>query len=154
MNFSHTPNKRLLELKEKTLLWNGEGTGFLIYGKKSMLLRVERKKYKSDVSLLNAFFKIILDAVLSYVITDVLFVTISLWTNFLLEFSKSKLHAQLYTVTFGNTEMNHQADQHIYIHGLVQIRSVVLKWISQLPSLMAFWIANWSRLWVCELFYL
>lgn len=68
----------------------------------------------------------------------------------LLERSKSKLHAHnntaIHSVTFGNAKMNHQANQHIYICALVQIRSVVLKLFSQLPPLTAFWIANWSSL--------
>lgn len=43
-----------------------------------MLPRVGRKKYKSSISLLYAFFKNILDSMLSCVITDALFATISL----------------------------------------------------------------------------
>lgn len=43
-----------------------------------MFLRVGRKKYESGISLLYAFFKVVLDSVLSYVITDVVFAMISL----------------------------------------------------------------------------
>lgn len=50
--------------------------------------------------------------------------------------------------------MSYQTNQHIYVRVLVQIRNVVLKWIFQLPPLTVFWIANWSSLWACELYYL
>lgn len=60
----------------------------------------------------------------------------------------------IHNLTLGNAKMNHQANQHIYICVVVQIRRVVLKWISQFAPLTTFWIANWSSLLVCEVYYL
>lgn len=115
------------------------------------------RRNESDIALLYTSSKNSVNSALTYVIADALFVTISLWMGFFL-LLEHKLQVQsntaIHSVTFGSAEMNHRAAQHIYVRVLVQIRSVVLKWISALPPLAAIWIANRSSLCVCELFYL
>lgn len=78
MSYSHIPTDRLLELQETVKLRNGGDIGFLICGEQSTHLRVEKKKSESDISLLYTFLKNSVNSVLTYVITDALFVTISL----------------------------------------------------------------------------
>lgn len=113
------------------------------------------RRNKSDIALLYTSSKNSVNSALTYVIADALFVTISLWMVFLLLERKLQVQSNtaIHSVTFGNADMNHRAAQHIYVRVLVQIRSVVLKWISALPPLTAIWIANKSILCVCELFY-